>query len=79
LKLYPNPFHNQTILRLDQSVRNASITISNSFGQVVRRIENINGHTIVLDRDNLKRGLYVMCLTEHKKIIAQTKLFVTDE
>jgi hypothetical protein len=79
LKLSPNPFNNQTTLRLDQSVRNASITISNSFGQVVRRIENINGHTIVLDRDNLKRGLYVMCLTENKKIIAQTKLFVTDE
>ena len=79
LKLYPNPFNNQTTLRLNQSVRNASITISNSFGQVVRRIENINGHTIVLDRDNLKRGLYVMCLTENKKIIAQTKLFVTDE
>ena len=79
LKLSPNPFNNQTTLRLNQSVRNASITISNSFGQVVRRIENINGHTIVLDRDNLKRGLYVMCLTENKKIIAQTKLFVTDE
>jgi hypothetical protein len=79
LKLSPNPFNNQTTLRLDQSVRNASITISNSFGQVVRRIENINGHTIVLDRDNLKRGLYVMCLTENKKIIAQTKLFITDE
>jgi hypothetical protein len=79
LKLSPNPFINQTTLRLDQSVRNASITISNSFGQVVRRIENINGHTIVLDRDNLKRGLYVMCLTENKKIIAQTKLFITDE
>jgi hypothetical protein len=79
LKLSPNPFNNQTTLRLDQSVRNASITISNSFGQVVRRIENMNGHTIVLDRDNLKRGLYVMCLTENKKIIAQTKLFITDE
>ena len=79
LKLSPNPFNNQTTLRLDQSVRNASIIISNSFGQVVRRIENINGHTIVLDRDNLKRGLYVMCLTENKKIIAQTKLFITDE
>ena len=79
LKLSPNPFNNQTTLRLDQSVRNASITISNSFGQVVRRIENINGHTIVLDRDNLKRGLYVMYLTENKKIIAQTKLFITDE
>ena len=79
LKLSPNPFNNQTTLRLDQSVRNASITISNSFGQVVRRIENINGHTIVLDRDNLKRGLHVMCLTDNKKSIAQTKLFITDE
>ena len=79
LILSPNPFNNQTTLSLDQPVRNGSITISNTFGQVVHRIENINSQTIVLERGNLKRGLYVMCLTENNKVIAQTKLFVTDE
>lgn len=79
LKLSPNPFNNQTTLSFDQPVHNASIMISNTFGQVVQRIENINNQTIVLDRDNLKRGLYIICLTENNKVIAQTKLFIADE
>lgn len=79
LKLSPNPFNNQTTLSFDQPVHNASIMISNTFGQVVQQIENINNQTIVLDRDNLKRGLYIICLTENNKVIAQTKLFVADE
>jgi len=79
LKLYPNPFNNQTTIRIDLSVRNASITISNTLGQVVQRIDNINDQTIILERGNLNRGLYVLCLSENNKVIAQTKLFVTDE
>ena len=79
LKLYPNPFNNQTTIRIDQSVRNASITISNTLGQVVQRIDNINNQKIILERGNLNRGLYVMCLSENNKVIAQTKLFITDE
>jgi hypothetical protein len=79
LKLFPNPFNNQTTLRIDQSVRNASITISNTLGQVVKRIENINNQKIILERGNLNCGLYIMCLSENNKVIAQTKLFITDE
>ena len=79
LKLYPNPFNNQTTIRIDQSVHNASITISNTLGQVVQRINNINNQKIILERGNLNRGLYVMCLKENNKVIAKTKLFVTDE
>jgi hypothetical protein len=79
LKVYPNPFNNQTTLRIDQSVRNASITISNTLGQVVQRIDNINNQKIILERGNLNRGLYLMCLSENNKVIAQTKLFITDE
>ena len=79
LKLYPNPFNNQTTIQIDQSVHNASITISNTLGQVVQRIGNINNQKIILDRGNLNRGLYVMCLSENNKVIAKTKLFVTDK
>ncbi|MBT5078924.1 MAG: T9SS type A sorting domain-containing protein [Candidatus Marinimicrobia bacterium] len=78
-KLSPNPFNNQTTLYLNQSIHNGSITISNTFGQVVQRIENINNQRIIIERGNLNRGLYVMCLSENNKVIAQTKLFITDD
>jgi len=79
LKLFPKPFNNQTTLLIDQPVRNASITITNTLGQVVQRIENINNQKIIIERGNIKRGLYIICLSENNKVIAQTKLFVTDE
>jgi hypothetical protein len=79
LKLYPNPFNNQTTLEINQSVSNASITISNTLGQVIQRIDNINNQKFILERGNLNRGLYFISLSQNNKVIAQTKLFITDE
>jgi len=78
LQLFPNPFKNQTTLITDKNVRDASLTISNTVGQIVKQMVNINGQTIILDRDNLSRGLYFIYLSENNKIIAKTKFIITD-
>ena len=78
LKLYPNPFNNQTTLRTDKKFQKATLTINNTFGQTVKQMENINGQTIILERDNLSRGLYVIHLSENNKIIETKKLIITD-
>jgi len=78
LQLFPNPFKNQTTLIADKNVRDASLTICNTVGQIVKQMVNINGQTIILDRDNLSRGLYFIYLSENNKIIAKTKFIITD-
>ena len=78
LKLSPNPFNNQTTLRTDKIFHNAMLTMNNTLGQTVKQMENINGQTVILERDNLSRGLYFIHLSENNTIIATKKLIITD-
>jgi hypothetical protein len=77
-KIYPNPFSSQTTLQTDNLLQNATFTVDNFFGQTVKQIKNISGHTVTLSRDNLPSGLYFVRLTEGNKIIAVSKLVITD-
>jgi hypothetical protein len=86
LTISPNPFCSQTVLRTDNLLNNATLTVDNCFGQTVKQIKNINGQTVVFSRDNLASGLYFVRLTEENpafggagKTIAVDKLVITDK
>lgn len=76
--LYPNPFSTQTTLQTDKVLQNASLTIYNSFGQAVRKMDNLSGQTFILTRDNLPSGFYFIRLTEGGRTLATDKLIITD-
>lgn len=78
IKISPNPFSLQTVLQTDYLLKNATLTVRNCFGQIVKQINNISGQTIILHRDNLSSGIYLMCLTQDSKVIATDKLIITD-
>lgn len=78
INLYPNPFSTVATLRSDTPLKNATLLIYNSFGQVVMQIKNINGQTITLARNNLASGLYFLQLTEENKTFYNDKLVITD-
>lgn len=78
VSIFPNPLTSQTNLRTSKPLQKASLTIYNSSGQTVKQIGNLSGQKIVLYRDNLPRGLYFVRLSEENKIIASTKLIITD-
>ena len=78
INAYPNPFSTQTTLKTDQTLKNATLTVYNSFGQQVKEIKNISGQTVVLNRDNLASGLYFIRLTEDNKTFYIGKLVITN-
>lgn len=78
LKLYPNPFNKQTTLSTDKILNNAILTMNNIYGQVVKQIENINGQTIFLKRDNLSKGIYFIQLSENNLNLTSKKIIITD-
>ena len=78
INAYPNPFSTQTTLKTDQTLKNATLTVYNSFGQQVKEIKNISGQTVVLNRDNLASGLYFIRLTEDNKNFYIGKLVITN-
>ncbi len=78
ISVYPNPFSKQTIVQTNYPMTNASLTVDNCFGQTVAQIKNISGQTIILYRDNLPSGLYIVRLTQDRQVIATKKLIITD-
>ena len=80
ITVFPNPFSTETVLKTDNSFKNASLTIYNSTGQVVKQMTPINseaGKTVTLFRDNLPSGLYFIRLTQNNKSYI-VKLVITD-
>jgi hypothetical protein len=76
---YPNPFYTETSLQTNKLFKNATLTIYNSYGQMVKQIDNLAGQTIIFQRDNLPSGLYFFRLTQDNKIIVTNELVITDK
>ncbi|HNI43895.1 MAG TPA: T9SS type A sorting domain-containing protein [Chitinophagales bacterium] len=63
----PNPFTNQTIIRFDNTTNTQhSLSIVNVFGQEVRRYNQLNGTSVVINRGTLASGMYYAILTNSK-------------
>jgi hypothetical protein len=75
--IFPNPFTSSTTLKTIGYLKNATLTIYNSYGQTLKQLNNISGQTVSFSRDNLPVGLYFIRLTEENKIIAAEKLIIT--
>lgn len=78
ISVYPNPFSARTVIQTEHPISNATLTVSNCFGQTVAKIKNISGQTITFNRDNLASGLYFAKLTQDNQIIMTAKLVISD-
>ncbi|HNP17553.1 MAG TPA: T9SS type A sorting domain-containing protein [Fulvivirga sp.] len=78
IHIYPNPFSAETTLQTDNLFANATLTIYNMYGQVVKQINDITGRTVILHRDNLTSGLYYVQVTQGKETITVKKLVIRD-
>jgi len=76
--IFPNPFSAQTTLQIDKGFKNATLSVYNSFGQQVKKIENISGQTVTLNRDKLTSGVYFFRLLQDDIILRTGKLILTD-
>ena len=72
--LYPNPFNEQTTLSFESVKENTSFILYNSTGQQVKSIDNIADGRVIINRDNLPRGLYFFTLKTKGKQIATGKI-----
>jgi hypothetical protein len=77
-KVYPNPFSAETTFRTTKNLKNAILTVYNSYGHIVKQRQNISGQTITLYRDNLPNGVYFSSLAQDNIVIATRKLVITN-
>jgi hypothetical protein len=78
ISISPNPFSVLTVVKTDNPLINATLTIDNCFGQTVKQIKNISGQSIILYRENLPDGLYFLYLTQENKTFTAEKLVIAD-
>jgi hypothetical protein len=63
VSISPNPTsENITIQSSNQSFENASVTLTNSIGQIILKKENINSTTINLDISSQTSGIYFLTI-----------------
>lgn len=78
IDIIPNPFSMKTLIKFNRNINAGTINIYNVYGQIVNQINNINGTSISLNRDNFTTGIYLLQLIENNNIIASKKLSITD-
>lgn len=76
--IFPNPFVSSTTIQTTGNVHNATLTVFNAFGQTLKQVKYISGHTIPFSRDNLTSGVYCIRLSEGNKEIKVAKLIIID-
>ncbi len=77
-EIYPNPFSHSTTLHTTDPFKDASVSIYNSLGQMVRQIDHLNGTEITIQRDDLTSGIYFMHLSQNGQSSVPEKLVVVD-
>ena len=68
LKVNPNPIINQASIESSRILKNATLSIFNHAGQLVRTQTHINGNGVTLERGELKPGIYQLQLEDQGKV-----------
>ena len=74
----PNPFNSELTITTTKNLSNSSLKIYNSIGQLVKKVENIYGNKVILQRENLVSGIYFVQLFENDKMISSQKIIIKD-
>ncbi len=77
LEIYPNPLQGNTTLKIaDHLGGPLSLNLYNGMGKLIRVIQPMQNHTVILDKGDLNPGIYILQLHGDDGIIAQRKLLV---
>lgn len=79
IKAAPNPFQNHTLVTWDNA-ENATYQaqLFNVTGQVVRQYPQLNSGTLLIERENLRPGIYFLSMVDRAGNYGTVKLFLLD-
>lgn len=74
----PNPFKTELFITTKSGFENSTVKLFNSFGQLVKEVNNLSGENIIVKRENLISGIYFAQLIQNEKIISTHKIIISD-
>lgn len=72
----PNPFSTLTTIHVNQILKNATLLIENSTGQLIKKINNLSGKTITISRESIPNGLYFFRIIDNNNLISTKKVVI---
>lgn len=79
INVSPNPFNVYTTIELSElNNKTKRLELFDVNGKIVKTINKITTNKIVIERSNLKNGIYIFKITDDEKIIAIGKLLVVE-
>jgi len=78
VKVYPNPFSDQTVLYIGQSIelKGTEIRVFDMLGKEVMVISGIHSYQVTIERKDLRDGMYFYRLINDSKEISTGKLII---
>lgn len=77
IKVIPNPFRNEVLIRFDNdSHRQYELIVTDVSGKVVRRMTGLMGNQVRMEREDLSAGMYFARLRDQSGRFATTKIMV---
>ena len=67
VNIFPNPFTTQASIESKAVFTKAVLTVFNSFGQLIKQMDNISGQYFSFQRDGLPAGIYYLRFTQNNK------------
>ena len=75
IDIYPNPFTLQTTIIFNQEQKNTTIKITDLLGKEIKTI-NFTGKQLVIDKAEMKAGVYFLQTIDDKKNITNNKIII---
>ena len=72
----PNPFSVRATVYFPEELSSASLLLYDFSGRLVRAERGLSGNEIMIERENLRSGLYLYKVISHNRVIASGKLSV---
>lgn len=74
--VFPNPATSSITIQSARELHNASLSLYNASGQLLRQVQGISGQGVSISREELPNGLYLIRLSEdHQTIAVQSIVF----
>jgi hypothetical protein len=76
VNIFPNPFFYSATLQAQKPLQSATLIIYDMLGKEIKRMENLNGTEITIQRDKMKSGMYFYSLSDKAGVIGNGKMVI---
>ena len=76
IDVFPNPFSSSTTIQLSKPIHSATLSIYDILGKEIKHTENLSGKEIIIQKENMKTGMYFFTIEDRSGFVGNGKFMV---